>query len=101
MAALQGAKLRWRRAGSFALRTNSRTTKPPSRSQPRDGGGDFEDLAAYLAAYLVFKKVKPVGLIVRWALTPTGGRLFHILVKGPKGPEDPSKKLGMGKEGTS
>ncbi len=67
----------------------------------RDGGGDCEDLAAYLAAYLVFKKVKPVGLIVRWALTPTGGRLFHILVKGPKGPEDPSKKLGMGKEGTS
>src|SRR5688572_7448047 len=60
-----------------------------------DGEGDCEDLAAYLAAYLAFKGMKPVAIVVRWRSMPTGARLFHVLVRGPKGHEDPSKRLGM------
>src|SRR5262245_24224384 len=61
----------------------------------RDGGGDCEDLAAYAAAYLIHHRVKPVRMVIRWRTTPTGGRAFHILVRGPKGLIDPSKRLGM------
>jgi hypothetical protein len=61
----------------------------------KDGEGDCEDLAAYLAAFMAFHGTKPVGLVVRWKVQPSGGRLFHVLVRGPNGLEDPSKKLGM------
>ena len=61
----------------------------------KDGEGDCEDLACYLAAYLVFHEVKPVSVTLRWKKVRGGGRLFHVLVRGPKGLEDPSKKLGM------
>jgi hypothetical protein len=60
-----------------------------------DGEGDCEDLASYLAAYLVHKGVRPVSLVVRWYQRPFGSRLFHILVRGPRGYEDPSRRLGM------
>jgi hypothetical protein len=61
----------------------------------RDGEGDCEDLAAYLAAYLVFHGVRPVNIVLRWRELNSGGRLFHVLVRGPRGYEDPSRKLGM------
>ncbi|MCC7383921.1 MAG: hypothetical protein IT384_18910 [Deltaproteobacteria bacterium] len=61
----------------------------------QDGGGDCEDLSAYLAAYLSFHGVKPVRLAVRWRAITNRSRLYHVLVKGPEGYEDPSKKLGM------
>jgi hypothetical protein len=60
-----------------------------------DGEGDCEDLATYLAAYLVHKGVRPVSIVVRWYLRPMGKRLYHILVRGPRGYEDPSRQLGM------
>jgi hypothetical protein len=60
-----------------------------------DGEGDCEDLAAYLAAYLAFHGARPVSLILRWRELVSGGRLFHVLVRGPRGYEDPSRKLGM------
>lgn len=60
-----------------------------------DGEGDCEDLAAYLAAYLVHRGEKPVSLVLRWKEQPSGGRLFHVLVRGPRGYEDPSRRLGM------
>src|SRR5688572_6795147 len=50
-----------------------------------DGEGDCEDLAAYLAAYLVHKGEKPVRIVLRWRQLATGGRLFHVLVRGPQG----------------
>jgi hypothetical protein len=61
----------------------------------RDGEGDCEDLAAYLAAYWAFHGQKPVRVVVRWRQMPSGGRLYPVLVKGQKGYEDPSKRLGM------
>ena len=60
-----------------------------------DGEGDCEDLAAYLAAYLAHQKLSPVRIVVRWRTLPTHARLFHVLVKGPDGYEDPSRRLGM------
>jgi hypothetical protein len=60
-----------------------------------DGEGDCEDLAAYLAAYLVHKGEKRVSVVVRWREQPAGNRLFHVLVRGPNGYEDPSRQLGM------
>lgn len=60
-----------------------------------DGRGDCEDLACYLAAYWVYRGIRPVSLVVRWYRRPLGRRLFHILVRGPRGYEDPSRRLGM------
>lgn len=60
-----------------------------------DGEGDCEDLAAYLAAYLVFHGARPVSLILRWREYLSGARIFHVLIRGPHGYEDPSRKLGM------
>jgi len=60
-----------------------------------DGSGDCEDLAAYLAAFLVRSGVKSVGIVLRWRLLSSGGRLFHVLVRTPDGYEDPSRRLGM------
>jgi hypothetical protein len=61
----------------------------------QDGEGDCEDLASYLAAFLAFHGKKPVALVLRWRTLPSNGRLFHVLVRGPDGIEDPSKRLGM------
>lgn len=60
-----------------------------------DGFGDCEDLACYLAAYLVHHGRTGVRVVVRWKALPSGGRLYHILVRTPEGYRDPSRKLGM------
>jgi hypothetical protein len=60
-----------------------------------DGEGDCEDLAAYLAAYLVHRGERPVSVVLRSRVQPSGARLFHVLVRGPRGYEDPSRRLGM------
>lgn len=64
----------------------------------RDGQGDCEDLASYLAAWYVAKGQR-ASIVLRWKVIWDGRkkrRLFHVLVRGPTGQiEDPSKVLGM------
>lgn len=61
----------------------------------RDGHGDCEDLASYLAAWYRARGQKAQIHIV-WKRSRRGGRLFHIQVRGPSGRiEDPSRVLGM------
>lgn len=61
----------------------------------RDGHGDCEDLAAYLAAWYLVRGRK-ASIHLTWKKTPGGGRLFHVQVRGPDGKiEDPSRVLGM------
>lgn len=63
-----------------------------------DGHGDCEDLACWLAAeYVVRRKIEARPRLT-WRPQANGAMLYHITVMLPNGEvEDPSKKLGMGK----
>lgn len=63
----------------------------------KDGYGDCEDLACWLAAEINIRRGIPA--VPKWVLQPSsqpGLRLYHIVVEMPDGRElDPSKRLGM------
>lgn len=61
------------------------------------GFGDCKSLSAALIAEYT-KKGIPAKAVFRWINRKEGGTDFHILVQTPKGFEDPSKRLGMGKD---
>ena len=64
-----------------------------AREVYRAGFGDCEDLAAWRAAELRLKGEAARAVVVR-----VGPRQFHAIVKRANGQyEDPSRKLGMGK----
>lgn len=64
----------------------------------RDGEGDCEDLACWLAAEKVVKEGIAARPFFTHKVMSNGASLYHIKVKYPDGTEeDPSKKLGMGK----
>jgi hypothetical protein len=65
----------------------------------RSGGGDCEDLAAYLAAELRVQGDEGARCMFISRERPDGGRLFHIVVqRGDGSLEDPSRALGMNAE---
>lgn len=60
------------------------------------GKGDCEDLVAARVAELRSQGIKAMPHLDQSGSTPSGGRLFHVVVKLPTGrTEDPSAKLGM------
>ena len=66
----------------------------------RDGHGDCEDLAAWLAAERIVKDAIPARCAFRYRPVQVGGGrvvdLYHILTQHPAGSiEDPSRVLGM------
>lgn len=78
-----------------AERPRRRGMRAPERWQTaievaRTGRGDCEDLAAYAAAQLRLK-----GVPARVRVRRTGRRLWHAVVRTPRGWIDPSRRLGM------
>jgi hypothetical protein len=62
------------------------------------GGGDCEDLAAYLAAWWRVRGVNAVPFVKDPRVTDGNVLLYHIQVQLPSGRVvDPSRVLGMGK----
>jgi hypothetical protein len=63
-----------------------------------DGHGDCEDLACWRAAELIVRHGIAARPRLTWKPQANGAMLYHITVFHPNGDiEDPSKKLGMGR----
>jgi len=60
--------------------------------------GDCEDLSSHLAAELQVKDGIAAWPTFTWRMRPSGAYLYHVLTRYPDGRiEDPSRRLGMGR----
>lgn len=66
----------------------------------RRGYGDCKSLAAWLVSDYRHVKKQPARAVFRWFNRPdgSGARDFHIVIATKTGFEDPSRKLGMGRD---
>ena len=81
------------RSGVYYDRTEVWDTTPALYKR---GYGDCKSLSACLVAEYRQRHIS-CRTVFRWNPTADDGHDFHILVQTPKGFEDPSKILGMGK----